>query len=250
MAAKYKGGRAAQKHQEQAARLKKRLAELPDVERPKLADLKIALEPAHCGQIVVTISGLRKRYVRSLFEDLSFVVRRGDRLAIVGPNASGKTTLLKIIAGLVEPDTGEVTLGKGVIIGYFPQDQEGLPDMTVLEHFRHQVATDLTSLRRELHHYLFTEDEVHANIHSLSAGEGVRLFVVQFALSHANLLLLDEPTNNLDGVSRDRLAESLADFGGTVLLVSHDRDFLEKLSIDKTLHLGRGTAQMKYGLVL
>lgn len=250
MAAKHKSARAAQKHQEQAATLKKRLAALPDMERAKAPELKIALQPAHCGRNAVTITGLCKGYATTLFEDLFLVVRRGDHLAITGPNASGKTTLLKIIAGLAEPDAGQVALGKGVIVGYLPQEQGGLPDMTLLEYFRHHVAMDLTSLRRELHHYLFTEGEVHSDIGSLSAGERVRLFLVQFALSRANLLLLDEPTNNLDAVSRDRLAESLADYAGTMIVVSHDRGFLEKLSIGRTLHLGEGTVQTKHGLVV
>jgi ATPase subunit of ABC transporter with duplicated ATPase domains len=250
MAAKHKSARAAQKHQEQAATLKKRLATLPDIERPKHAELKIDLEPAHCGQNVVVVAGVSKAYRRSLFEDFSSVVRRGDRVAIVGPNASGKTTLLKIIAGLAEPDEGEVKLAKGVVVGYLPQEQEGLPDMTVLDYFRNTVAMDVTSLRRELFHYLFTVDEVSTNIQSLSAGERVRLFLVQFALSHANLLLLDEPTNNLDAASRDRLAKSLMDYAGTILVVSHDEGFLEKLSIDKTLRLGGGRVQTEYGLAL
>ncbi len=250
MAAKHKSARAAQKHQEQAATLKKRLAALPNTERPRLPQLKITLGPARCGRNAVTSAGLCKGYAATLFEDLFLVVRRGDHLAIVGPNASGKTTLLKIIAGLVEPDAGRVALGKGVIMGYLPQEQEGFPDMTLLEYFRHHVAMDLTSLRRELHHYLFTEGEVHSDIQSLSPGERVRLFLVQFALSRANLLLLDEPTNNLDAGSRDRLAESLADYAGTMIVVSHDRDFLEKLSIGKTLHLGGGMVQTKYGLVV
>jgi ATP-binding cassette subfamily F protein 3 len=250
LAAKYKSGRAAQRHQDQAAKLKRRLEELPEIERLKLAELKIDIEPAHCGYNALTLTDLDKSYDEILFKDFSLTVSKGEHIAIIGPNASGKTTLLKIIAGLVEPDQGEITLGKKVVIGYFPQEPEGLPDMTVLDYFRQNVAMDLTSLRRELHHYLFTEEEVLTRITSLSAGERVRLFLVQFALSHANLLILDEPTNNLDPVSRERLMKALVDYPGTILVASHDRDFLERLSIGRTLHLGEGRIETEYGLTI
>ena len=168
----------------------------------------------------------------------------------MGPNASGKSTLLKMVAGLVEPDEGEVRLAKGVVVGYFPQEQEGLPDVTILDYFRNNVAMDQTSIRRELHHYQFTENEVLTRIRSLSAGERARVFLVQFALSHANLLLLDEPTNNLDPHSRERLADALADYVGTIVIVSHDSTFLSRLSIEKTLRLGGGAIRTEYGLAL
>jgi ATP-binding cassette subfamily F protein 3 len=250
MASKHKSARAAQKHQAQAAVLKQRLADLPEVERHRTPELKIRIEPAHCGHHPVRMEGLSKGYGRTLFEDFSLRVERGQQIAIVGPNASGKSTLLKMMAGLVEPDEGKVRLGKGVVVGYCPQEQEGLPDVTVLDYFRNHVAMDLTSIRRELHHYQFTEHEVLAPIRSLSAGERARVFLVQFALSHANLLLLDEPTNNLDPQSRDRLAGALTDYVGTILVVSHDSAFLSKFSIDKTLRLGGGAIRTEYGLTL
>lgn len=250
MAAKHKSSRAAQKHQARAATLRKRLGELAVVERPQSAELRMDLDPAHCGHNVMTIARLGKRYEKCLFRGFSLRVRKGEHLAVVGPNASGKTTLVKIVAGLVEPDEGEVQLGRGVVVGYLPQEQEGLPDMSVLEYFRRTVSMDITSLRRALHHYLFTEHEVLSNIQSLSAGQRVLLFLVQFALTHANLLLLDEPTNNLDLVSKERLTQSLTRYPGTTLVVSHDHSFLERLSIDKTLRLGGCAIRTEYGLAL
>lgn len=250
LAAKYKSGRATKKHQQRAAQLRKRLEELPEVERQRIAELKIHIEPARCGRSILTINNLSKDYKEDLFRNFSLTIEKGDHIAISGPNASGKTTLLKIIAGLVKPDEGEVNLGKRVVIGYFPQEHEGLPDMSVLSYFQKNIVMDLTSLRRELHYYLFTEDEIHTRIKSLSAGERARLFLVQFALNHANLLLLDEPTNNLDPISREKLAQSLADYSGTVFVVSHDRDFLERLSIKKTLRIGNGKIETKYGLAI
>lgn len=250
MASKHKSARAAQKHQAQAAVLKQRLAGLPEVERHRLPELKIRIEPAHCGHHPVTMEGLSKSYGRTLFKRFSLRVDRGQHIAVVGPNASGKSTLLKMVAGLVEPDEGEVGLGKGVVVGHFPQEQEGLPDVTVLDYFRNNVTMDLTSIRRELHHYQFTDHEVLTPIRALSAGERARVFLVRFALGHANLLLLDEPTNNLDPHSRERLAEALADYVGTMLVVSHDSTFLRRLSIEKTLRLGGGAVRTEYGLAL
>jgi ATPase subunit of ABC transporter with duplicated ATPase domains len=250
MASKHKSARAAQKHQAQAATLKQRLAELPEIARHRPPELKIRIEAAHCGHHPVTMEDVGKSYGRTLFKDFSLQVDRGQHIAVVGPNASGKSTLLRIVAGLVEPDDGAVRLGKGVVVGYFPQEQEGLPDLTVLDYFRSNVAMDLTSIWRELHHYQFTEHEVLTPIRSLSAGERARVFLVHFALRHANLLLLDEPTNNLDPHSRERLADALTDYAGTMLVVSHDSTFLSRLSIDKTLRLGGGTIRTEYGLTL
>jgi ATPase subunit of ABC transporter with duplicated ATPase domains len=248
IAAKHKSARAAQKHQEQVTRLKKRLDNLPVVEKRQSSPLKIHLQPAECGHAVIRASKLKKAYHRTLFEGFSLRVARGQHLAVVGPNASGKTTLLRIVAGLTESDEGEIQLGQGVVVGYFPQELEGLPDISVLEHFRHSVVMDVTSLRRELSHYQFTEANVLAGMRSLSAGERARVFLVQFALSQANLLLLDEPTNNLDPQSRERLTEALADYAGTMLVISPDLPFLIRLSIHKTLRVGDGVIHTEYGL--
>jgi ATP-binding cassette subfamily F protein 3 len=250
IATKHKSARATQKHYEQATRLKKRLANLPDIQQRKHSELRIRLRPADCGHAVIRASKLKKAYHRTLFERFSLRVAKGQHIAVVGPNASGKTTLLRMVAGLTEPDEGEIRLGQGVVVGYFPQEQEGLPNVSVFEYFRQSVVMDVTSLRRELDHYQFTEANVLAGMRSLSAGERARVFLVQFALSQANLLLLDEPTNNLDPQSRLRLIEALADYAGTMLVVSHDLPLLSNLSIDKTLRLGEGAIHTEYGLTV
>ncbi len=250
IAAKHKSARAAQKHHKQVTRLKKRLADLPAVQQRQFSPLKIHLQPADCGHAVIRASKLKKTYHRTLFEDFFLRVSKGQHIAVVGPNASGKTTLLRMLAGLAEPDEGEIQLGHGVVVGYFPQELEGLPDISVLEYFRQSVVMDVTSLRRELSHYQFTEANVLAGMRSLSAGERARVFLVQFALSQANLLLLDEPTNNLDPQSRERLTEALADYAGTMLVVSHDLPLLGELSIHKTLRLGDGVIHTEYGFTM
>jgi ATP-binding cassette subfamily F protein 3 len=248
LAAKHKSARAAQKHQEQATRLKRRLAQVPNIERHHVSELNIRIQPAHCGYSVIRASGLKKGYGRTLFQGFSLRVTRGEHIAVLGPNASGKTTLLRVLAGLVEPDEGDIHLGQGVVVGYFPQELEGLPDTLVLEYFRQRVVMGVTSLRRELSHYQFTEDDVFSRLRSLSAGERARVFLVQFALSQSYLFLLDEPTNNLDPQSRARLIDALANYAGTMLVVSHDEAFLSELSIDKTLRLGEGAILTEYGL--
>jgi len=247
IASKHKSARATKKHTSHAARLAKRLAALPQLEPYRPPELRIQIAPARCGHTVVVARKLSKSYERPLFHNFSIRVTRGQRIAILGPNASGKSTLLKMIAGLARPDEGEIRIGKGVVIGYFPQEQEGLPDNTVLEHLRRTVPLDITSLRRELHHYQLTEDEVSTNVRSLSAGERARLLLLQFALSHANLLLLDEPTNSLNPDSQGTLANSLARYGGSVLVVSHDHSFLERLSVDRILRVGDGAIRVEYG---
>jgi ATPase subunit of ABC transporter with duplicated ATPase domains len=248
LAFKHKSARATAKHESQAVKLKKRLDGLRSVEEHRPPKLRIHIEPAHCAHSVVTLRGLSKRYHRLLFEGISLRVTKGQHIAIVGPNAAGKTTLLKLVAGLLEPDEGEAQLGTGVVVGYYPQNLEGLPDEPVLDYLRRQVVMDLASLRRELHHHQLTEEEIFTNARALSAGQRARLFLIRFALGNANLLLLDEPTNNLDPESRETLADSLARYSGTMLVVSHDRGFLERLSIDKTLCIGEGALRARYGL--
>lgn len=249
IAANYKSGRATQKHQATARKLKKQLEELPKPEETKNLQFKMKIEPAYCSEGVLSVKNLAKAYHFPLFSEVNLAVRRGERLAITGPNASGKSTFLKLISGEVEPDAGEINLGNGVITGYFPQEQEGLPEMTVLEYFRKTVSLHETDLRRILQgHFLFSENEIFTKLSNLSAGERARTFFAKFALSYANLLLLDEPTNNLDPRTKEAVTNLLEDYQGTILVVSHDWEFLERLKIDRTLILGGGKINFQYGL--
>jgi ATP-binding cassette, subfamily F, member 3 len=188
------------------------------------------VETPHCGQEVVRLDGIAKGYgQRTLFADVQVLLRRGERVALVGPNGSGKTTLLRLITGEEEPTTGTVTLGTGVRWGYLAQGHDTLdPSLTPYETVRRAAPLDETDARRFLHLFLFSGDEVFQRIGNLSSGERARLALGTLVLEGCNLLLLDEPTNHLDIPSRERFEEALSNYEGTVLAVSHDRAFIAK----------------------
>jgi ATP-binding cassette subfamily F protein 3 len=157
---------------------------------------------------------------------------RGECAAVIGPNGAGKTTFLKMLIGEIEPLRGEVKLGASLKVGYFAQAHEGLdPDLTVLEEvLRTGTGLKISEARNLLGSYLFSGDDVDKPVAVLSGGERGRLALAKLTLQGANLLLLDEPTTHLDLPSQEILQEALADFPGTILLVSHDRYLIEALA--------------------
>ena len=163
-----------------------------------------------------------------LFRDVSFEVKRGEHIAIIGDNGTGKTTLLKILNQVQTADTGSFTLGAKVRIGYYDQEHHVLHDKkTIFE----EISDDYpmlnnTQIRNTLAAFQFTGDEVFKEIHSLSGGEKGRVSLAKLMLSEANFLILDEPTNHLDIASKEILEEALNNYSGTVLYVSHDRYFI------------------------
>ena len=193
------------------------------------------------GRDVVRLSKLSKSYPgRDLFADLTLTVERGRKLGIVGPNGSGKSTLLKIIAGLVEPERGEVILGHNVDPVYFSQEFDHLvKSRTVLEELL--ADADLTSreARNLLAQFLFMGDDAFKLVEVLSGGEQCRLALAKILARSPNLLLLDEPTNHLDIRSREALEEALRSFNGTILMASHDRYLLNTVA-DELLEISDG----------
>jgi len=173
---------------------------------------------------------------------------RGSRTAVVGINGAGKTTLLRIISGEDHDYSGKVSLGSGVKIGYFSQDQESVldPSLTVLEEAGREADLGEGRLRSLLGAFLFSGDDIHKKVSVLSGGERNRLALLKILLEPVNLLILDEPTNHLDIHSKDILLEALQDFGGTLVIVSHDRYFLEKIA-DRVLELENGTGKTYLG---
>ncbi len=166
-----------------------------------------------------------------LFAVPDITLYRGECAALIGPNGVGKTTFLKTVLGQLDPLRGEVTLGASVEIGYFAQAHEGLDSQrTILEEILAVQNMPLSEARDYLARFLFSGDDVHKSIAALSGGERGRVALAKLALSGANLLLLDEPTNHLDIPSQEILEAVLADFGGTILLVSHDRYLIERLA--------------------
>jgi ATP-binding cassette subfamily F protein 3 len=168
---------------------------------------------------------------RTLFEPFHLTVKLGERVGLVGPNGSGKTTLFKIIMGLVQPTTGEVKLGSNVNIGYYSQEQETLdPNVTPIDFIRSiKPMYEDQAIALLIKQLLFDYQDCFNKIGNLSGGEKSRLQITRLALKGANLLLLDEPTNNLDIPSMEVLESALEDFDGTILAISHDRYFLDRI---------------------
>ncbi|WP_448335799.1 ABC-F family ATP-binding cassette domain-containing protein [Bellilinea sp.] len=187
------------------------------------------------GDLVIRTHGLAVGYHdegRPLFYAPDLILRRGECAAIIGPNGAGKTTFLKTLLEQTPPFSGEVVLGAGLKIGYFAQAHEGLnPDHTLMEAIAEIVPDWLPAQTRDyLARFLFTGDDVFKTVAMLSGGERGRLALARLALQGANLLLLDEPTNHLDLPSQEALQSLLADYGGTILLVSHDRYLIDSLA--------------------
>lgn len=192
------------------------------------------------GNDVLYIENLSKKFSEKLlFENLNLQVRKGDKTAIVGKNGCGKTTLLKIIMGEIESNAGICKLGKNTIIGYYDQEQSDLdPEKNIIDEVWDKFPKlTTTEIRNALASFLFTGEDVFKKISSLSGGEKCRINLLKLMLSKSNFLLLDEPTNHLDISSREALEEALLDYDGTVLVISHDRYFLNK-SINKIYELG------------
>lgn len=188
---------------------------------------------------VLKLSEVSKSYGdNEVLQNVSFALQRGERMIIVGPNGAGKTTLLKIIAGKTSPDKGKVSLGKRVKIGYYAQEHESLtPENSVLEEASSASLHPQSRLRSILAHFLFPGDRVFTKVKSLSLGERSRLALAKLVLSGDNLLLLDEPTNHLDYLSRERVRDALARYEGTILIVSHDEEFVRAIGTEKELLL-------------
>ena len=197
--------------------------------------------PGECAERVVEIEDAAAAFGdHTIFSHLSMLVRRGDGVAVVGANGEGKTTLLRMIVGELEPSAGSVKLGSRVKIGYFSQQHEGLhKERTVLEEILYEFGTDEETARGYLGAFLFRGDEVERVIGELSGGEQSRLAFLKLMLTGANFLVLDEPTNHLDIPAKEAVEEALMAFPGTFLVVSHDRYFLDKVA-NVTLELEHG----------
>jgi ATPase subunit of ABC transporter with duplicated ATPase domains len=199
--------------------------------------------PAPCGRTPLAAARLSKSYGSlEIFCDVDVAVDRGSRVAILGLNGAGKTTLLRILAGLLEPDTGEVRPGHGLRVGYYAQEHETLDvSRSVLDHLR-SAAPDQTDgdLRRILGAFLFSGDDVQKPAGVLSGGEKTRLALATLVCSGANVLLLDEPTNNLDPVSREQVLDAIARYPGAIVLVTHDPGAVQALKPDRAILLPDG----------
>ena len=218
------------------AAMRKQKAELLRDQRGPLA---LAVDAgAASGRRVVEARGLSKTYGgRTLIKDFSTRIQRGDRLAVVGPNGAGKTTLVKLLLGEIEPDAGSVKLGTGLQVAYVDQARADLTEAMSLWDALAPSGGDQVMVRGKPRHiaayardFLFQDSQLRQPVSSLSGGERNRLLLARALAQTANLLVLDEPTNDLDMDTLDLLEEVLADYDGTLILVSHDRDFIDRLA--------------------
>jgi len=235
-----------------AKQVQSRIKELERIERIELPPEEKTIhftfpQPKPSGRIVAECKNVAKRYGQKLvFEKASFVIERGDRIALVGVNGAGKSTLIKLLAGTEPLTSGEFTLGHNVDVDYFAQDQykELNPDERMLDDLKEAAPRSTeVELRSLLGCFLFSEDDVFKRIGVLSGGERNRYALARMLLRPSNFLLLDEPTNHLDMRAKDVLLEALKNFNGTVVFVSHDRYFLDKVA-NRVFEIGNGEVRV------
>jgi ATPase subunit of ABC transporter with duplicated ATPase domains len=242
-------------HVAKAAQVQSRMKKLDKIE--KIAEPRRIVEksfefhvPPRSGDDVVRVERLRKAYgARVVHDDVTLTVRRRERWAVMGENGAGKSTLLKMIAGALEPDGGSATLGAAVTLGYYAQHvMDGLTgERTVLAELQeHAPLANQGTLRNLAGAFGFVDDDVQKPIHVLSGGERARLALAKLMYDAPNLLVLDEPTNHLDIATKRALVAALRDYEGTLVFVSHDRQFLSALAT-RVLELAPGAPPRSYG---
>ena len=219
-------------------RLKKELVEVQ--KRGKSVAIRFP-QPRPSGLTPLTATGLAKSFGDNLvFVDIDVDLTRGERLIIMGLNGAGKTTLLRILAGVETADLGEVRLGHNAVLGYYAQEHEQIQaGMTVFQHVQSVSDQPDVVLRTLLGHFLLA-DKIDQDASTLSGGEKTKLALAMVVLGGPNVLLLDEPTNNLDPQAKQSLLTALDQYQGTIVLVSHDTDFVAALGPDRALMMPEG----------
>ncbi len=238
-----------------AAQVQSRIKMLEKVERIEVPPERKRIHfqfpaAAKSGRIVLDLAHVRKAYGdKIVLEDVTLHIERGDRVALVGPNGAGKSTLMRMLAGVEPPDRGTRTEGHQIVMQYFAQDEATRlePTATVYETLAEGSPVHMVpAIRNVLGGFLFSGDDVYKKAGVLSGGERTRLAVARMLLRPSNTLVLDEPTNHLDLDSKDVLLDALMDYGGTLLFVSHDRYFVERLAT-KVLEVGSGRVRLYPG---
>src|SRR5215208_310304 len=233
-------------HAAKTAQVQSRVKALEKIEKIELPKHRRVVRfdfrpPPRSGEQVAVLEGVTKRYGRRVVHDgLNLLIRRGERWCVMGRNGAGKSTLLKMVAGQVPPDAGAVRLGASLQMGYFAQQSLDVldPALTIEEQLQNDFPGEsIGTLRNLAGAFQFSGDDADKKIRSLSGGEKTRLVLARMLLNPPNFLVLDEPTNHLDLATKEMLLDSLTNFDGTMLFVSHDREFLRGLS-NRVLELG------------
>jgi ATPase subunit of ABC transporter with duplicated ATPase domains len=233
-------------HAAKAAQVQSRIKALDKIEKIALPKRREIVQfefrsPPRSGDQVAVLENIHKRYgKRVVYDGLSLTIRRGERWAVMGRNGAGKTTLLKIIAGALAPDSGQVRLGASLKLGYFAQQSLDLldPDLTIIEQLQKDFPQEGIGVLRTLAGaFQFSGDDIDKKVRALSGGERTRLVLARMLFDPPNFLVLDEPTNHLDLATKETLITALTDFEGTMIFVSHDRNFLRGLA-NRVLELG------------
>jgi ATPase subunit of ABC transporter with duplicated ATPase domains len=236
-------------HAAKAAQVQSRVKALEKIEKIELPKKRRIVKfdfrpPPRSGDLVAVLEDVSKAYGRRvIYDHLNMTIRRGERWCVMGKNGAGKTTLLRMIAGVLTPDEGEVKLGASLKMGYFAQQALDLldPELTIEEQLQKDFPHESIGVLRNLAGaFQFSGDDVDKKIKALSGGEKTRLVMARLLLDPPNFLVLDEPTNHLDLATKEMLIDSLKDFEGTMLFVSHDRAFLRALS-NRVVELGGET---------
>jgi ATPase subunit of ABC transporter with duplicated ATPase domains len=251
-----------EKHAAKAAQVQSRIKKLDKIEKIEMPRRREVVSfdfkrPPRSGDDVVKLQGVCKNYgERVVYGGFDFEVKRGERWCVMGVNGVGKTTLLKMVAGVTQPDAGGVKLGANLKMGYFAQQSLEVlnSDLTVWEQIEHDFPLESIGARRNLlGAFQFSGDDVEKPISVLSGGEKSRLVLARMLFDPPNFLVLDEPTNHLDLTTKEMLVKTLSDYDGAMLFVSHDRTFLRGLA-NRVLDLsgetgvfGAGDASVKRG---
>ena len=238
-----KSGKAKRQAQSREKLLEKKRANLAVVP-PEKKDIDLELSPNREADILpITVENLNFSYVanKKVIKNLTFSLNRGEKFLIVGENGAGKSSLLKLLYKILKPDSGIVRIGKKTDLGYYAQEYETLnPNITILENASSVTNISTSKLRSVLNHFNFVGDKVKQSVKTMSPGERSRLELAKLCLGGANVLLLDEPTNHLDVATKKTIAQSFSEYGGTLIIVSHDLEFLKHLGIDRMLMLPSG----------
>lgn len=241
-----KFGKMAKQAQSREKLLEKKLQNLAVVP-PEKKGIDLELKPNREEDILpVCVEDLFFAYTpdKKVIKKLTFSLNRGEKFLIVGENGAGKSTLLKLLYKILTPDSGTLRIGKKTDLGYYAQEYETLnPEITILENASSVTDISTSKLRSVLGHFNFVGDKVNQTVKTMSPGERSRLELAKLCLGGANVLLLDEPTNHLDVATKKIIANSLSEYGGTLIIVSHDLEFLKHLGIDRMLMLPSGRLQ-------